>query len=77
MWRNPVSDVEKLKITEAFKMFQIAVAKTKDNAAICSMFAMGCSALGWVLDEPHYREAFQTTLRDLKAMNVIVAPLDL
>lgn len=72
-----MTDTEKLRLREAFKMLQIATAKTKDNDAICSMFAMGCSALGWVLDEPKYREAFESTLRDLKAMNVIVAPLDL
>lgn len=72
-----MSDIEKLRLTEAFKMMQVAVAKTRDNPAYCSMFAMGCSALGWVLDEPHYREAFESTLRDLKAMNVIVAPFDI
>lgn len=69
-----MTDTEKLRLREAFKMLQIATAKTKDNPAICSMFAMGCSALGWALDEPHYREAFESTLRDLKRASIVVAP---
>ncbi len=69
-----MTDTEKLRLREAFKMMQVAVAKSRSNAAVCSVFAMGCTALGWVLDEPHYREAFESTLTDLKRASIVVAP---
>jgi len=67
-----VTDGERKRFQVAFRKLQIAVVKTKMSPKDCAMFALAMNALGWVLDEPVYRESFEKMLRHLDAMGVQV-----
>lgn len=67
-----MTDGERARINVAFRKLQIAVVKTKMSPKDCAMFALAMNALGWVLDEPTYREAFEKILRHLDKMGVQV-----
>lgn len=65
-----MTDGERAKWKKAFTKLQIAVVKTKMSPKDCAMFALAMNALGWVLDEPVYRESFEKMLRHLDRMGV-------
>lgn len=67
-----MTDGERSRLTEAFKKFQAAVVKTRFDPSTNAMFALAMNALGWALDEPGYREAFERILVYLDGMGVVV-----
>jgi hypothetical protein len=67
-----MTDGERARLTEAFKTLQVASVKVREGCVEQAVFTMGALALGWVLDEPHYRDQFEVVLRTLRQQGIVL-----
>lgn len=63
-----MTDVEKLKVREAFDTMRAAAQKAKLNTPLGTGYVVAVAVLGWMLDDPSYAGQFEAMLREVRKM---------